>query len=330
MNISFIICCHNSAHLLSATLVHLAAVETAPGVDWEVIVIDNASTDDTAKVARRCWSNASAPAPLRVLEEPTLGLVHARRRGVHAARHEIICFIDDDNWIGKKWLGVLHEIFATQPDVGAVGGRGRPVFEEPEPGWFNSVQWAYAVGPQAPSPGEVARARGYLYGACLALRRDAFLGLEQKGFRPLLTGRKGGELLAGEDSELCFALTLAGWRLWYDPRLVFDHFIPSSRLSTVYAAHLLDQMGYASAFLDAYVLAGGAVRPFYWVWLNGSFVPRLLIAGTHYVRHSVLNVFSGRDEGMKRYLFRGRLRGIVASRTEHVGLRRTFASLARR
>ncbi|MGH7503040.1 MAG: glycosyltransferase [Longimicrobiales bacterium] len=328
MNISFIVCCHNSALRLSATLVHLAAVEAMPGVDWEVVVVDNTSTDNTAKVARRCWSDAGAPAPLRVVQEPTPGLVHARRCGVRAARHEIVCFVDDDNWIRPSWPRVLNEIFTTCPAVGAAGGLGRPVFDGPEPGWFRSVQWAYAVGPQAPRSGEVPRARGYLYGAGLALRRDAFLDVEKKGFRPLLTGRKGGELLAGEDSELCFQLALAGWQLWYDRRLVFDHFIPAFRVTPGHAARLIEGLGYASAYLDAYVLAGAAARPLHWTWLNGLFLPRFLIAGAQYIKSCLVAIASGKDGDLMRYLFRGRLKGVVNGRHRNRVLRRTLSEMA--
>jgi glycosyltransferase involved in cell wall biosynthesis len=330
MNVSFIVCCYNSALRLPATLAHLAAVKPVPGAEWEVVVVDNASTDDTAAVAQRHWLEAGAPAPLRVVEEPTPGLVNARRRGVQAARCEIVCFVDDDNWIGLNWLGILDEIFTAWPDIGALGGLGRPVFEGAEPGWFRSVRWAYAVGPQAPCPGEVPRPRGYLYGAGLALRRDAFLDLERNGFRPLLTGRRGGDVLAGDDSELCFALTLAGWRLWYDPRLLFDHFMPSWRLNTAYAARLLERLGYASAYLDAYVLAGAAVRPLHWTWLNGLFLPRFLIAGAQYIKSCLVVIPSEGHEDLMRYLFRGRLKGVVTGRRRYRILRHTLSEMASR
>jgi glycosyltransferase involved in cell wall biosynthesis len=294
-------------------------------VVWEVLLVDNASTDATVGTAERCWLEVGAPAPLRIVKEPVPGLAHARRRGVHAARHEIVCFVDDDNWIGSNWAQVLREVFMAHPEVGAVGGLGQPVFEGAEPPWFSSVQWAYAVGPQAPCSGEVPPARSYLYGAGLAIRRAAFLDLERDGFRPLLTGRKGRELLAGEDSELCFALRLAGWRLWYDDRLLFEHFMPAARLNTAYAARLVERIGFATACLDAYLVAGSVARPLYWRWLNRLFLPRLLIAGAKGIKGCLSN-----DKDLTRHFFKGRLTGIVAGRRQYRLLRRAVAEMARR
>jgi GT2 family glycosyltransferase len=324
MSISFVICCHNSVGRLPPTLKSLAALDASGDLVWGVLLVDNASADATVATAERCWLEAGAPAPLRVVEEPLAGLAHARRRGVHAARHEIVCFVDDDNSIGSNWGQDLREVFMAHPDVGAVGGLGRPIFEGAEPPWFSSVQWAYAVGPQAPRSGEVPPARGYLYGAGLAIRRAAFLDLERTGFRPLLTGRRGSELSSGEDSELCFALGLAGWRLWYDERLVFEHFMPAARLNTAYAAHLVDRIGFATACLDAYLVAGSVARPLYWRWLNRLFLPRFLIAGAKYVRECLS------QQDLTRHFFKGRLTGVVAGRRRYRLLRRAVAEMARR
>src|SRR5690348_8092021 len=73
LGISVVICTYNGAERLPQTLAHLAAQEDTGTIAWEVLVVDNASTDDTAEVARRCWP-ADAPAPLRVVGEPRMGL----------------------------------------------------------------------------------------------------------------------------------------------------------------------------------------------------------------------------------------------------------------
>jgi glycosyltransferase involved in cell wall biosynthesis len=317
MNISFIICCHNSAPRLAPTLAHLAALDVKPHLAWEVVLVDNASTDDTVAVAKRCWAETGAPAPLRVASQPIPGLVHARRCGLYEARHEVLCFVDDDNWVGPNWANVLDEIFTSRPDVGAAGGIGRPILEGAEPDWFSRVPWAYALGPQAPSSGEVPSARGHLYGAGLAVRRAALLDLDRKFLQPLLTGRKGRELLAGEDSELCFALTLAGWRLWYDERLAFEHFIPTYRVDIAYATAAAEGMGYASALLDAYILLGAAARPLYWRPLQQLFLSRILITLANYLKISIKESSLGCDQTFQKHLLKGRLKGIVSTRRQY-------------
>ena len=96
------ICSHKGAPRLSATLGHLAVQGAPAGLGWEVLVIDNASTNDTAAVARGAWPSA-APAPLRIVVEPRLGLGHARARGLTEARYEVVSFVDDDK-LGRAGL----------------------------------------------------------------------------------------------------------------------------------------------------------------------------------------------------------------------------------
>jgi glycosyltransferase involved in cell wall biosynthesis len=250
LSISIVLCCHNSAARLPDTLRHLSAVEVPPGLCWEVLLVDNASSDGTATRAQELWVDAGAPAPLRVLPEPRLGLNHARWAGIRAAQGDIVSFVDDDNWVDARWLRVIVDVFATQPTVGAVGAWAEPVSDVPIPFWFERVKHLYACGPQGTAAGPVPAARGYLYGAGLSIRRTALLALDGAGFAPRLLGRTGASLAGGEDSELCRALLGAGWVLWYEPRLRLQHFMPPGRLSLDYARRLSFEMGRAAVRLD--------------------------------------------------------------------------------
>src|SRR5687768_534263 len=116
--VSVVICTHNGAARLPAVLSHLAAQQAE--VPWEVVVVDNASTDDTAQVATRHWQAQAAP--LRVVSEPQLGLSNARRRGLDAAAYPIVAFVDDDNWLAPDWVATAARLMAQLPDVGALGG----------------------------------------------------------------------------------------------------------------------------------------------------------------------------------------------------------------
>lgn len=249
-SISVVLCCHNSASRLPATLKHLAGVKAPPGADWEVLVVDNASTDETAACARALWAGAGGPAPLRVLSEPRQGLNYARWAGIRAATGDIISFVDDDNWVDAKWLEVITDVFLAEPRVGAVGAWAEPVCDGPIPAWFGCVQQLYACGPQGPAAGPVPAARSYLYGAGLSVRRAALLELDAQGFAPRLVGRSGASLAGGEDSELCRALTGAGWVLWYEPRLRLRHFMPAGRLTIEYARRLSFEMGRSAVRLE--------------------------------------------------------------------------------
>jgi glycosyltransferase involved in cell wall biosynthesis len=253
VGISVIICCYNSSARLPDTLRYLTRLQIG-SAPWEVIVVDNASTDDTAQVARDNWS-VDAAAPLRVVSEPQPGLIHARRRGVAEARHEIISFIDDDNWVGTDWIERVRAIFAAHPEVGACGGRSEAVPEIEPPPWFEGIQKFYATGSQHARIGDVTDSRGaLLWGAGLNMRTHAIRDLFDGGFTFLLSGRAGNATGAGEDTEMCYALREAGWHFWYDDDLVLRHFIPKERLTWNYALRLVEGLGKSAAIFDLYLM----------------------------------------------------------------------------
>lgn len=242
------ICCHNSAARLTPTLRHLADQQTDPAIPWEVLIIDNASTDATASVAASLWPTPP-PAPLRIVAEPRPGLQFVREKAYAEARHPIISFIDDDNWVCRDWVTRVADIMARHPDVGACGGPSEAVCESPPPPWFDWVKHCYAVGTQGDAPSEGHRR--ILWGAGMSVRREAVDRLIRLGFRSILVGRQGNSLTAGEDAELCFALRLSGWNLWYDPTLRLRHYIPTSRLNWRYVRRL--HRGFGVSLADPYL-----------------------------------------------------------------------------
>ena len=147
--LSCIICCHNSAERLPQALNHLAAQQVHEGLQWEVVIIDNASTDETEQVAVATWSLAGKPAPLRVVHEPRLGIGYARYKGVAESSYEFVGFIDDDNWVYSNWVQVALEFMLDHPNVAVCGGLNRAVCDVNLPWWFEQFQRSYAVGPQS-------------------------------------------------------------------------------------------------------------------------------------------------------------------------------------
>ena len=101
------------------------------------------------------------------------------------------------------------------------------------PFWFSSNQQNYAVGVPALHSGDLSK-RGYLFGAGMIVRRSVLQRCYDAGFVSLCSGRKQGQLLAGDDSDICKWFLLAGYRLWYEENLVFEHFMPENRLTKSY------------------------------------------------------------------------------------------------
>lgn len=250
-SVSLVICCYNSASRLPAVLQHIAHQKSGTDVPCEVIVVDNACTDDTAAVAQNAWP-ADAPFPLRVVSEPRPGLSWARLRGLAEARHDVVSFIDDDNWVSPDWVGTVSDIMSAHPEVGACGGLIEPVFESPPPRWITHFLGSFAVGAQAAEAGDVSDSRGVLWGAGLTVRRQAWEQLRSCGFQFILSDRTQNALDSGGDCELCLALRLGGWRLWYDPSLQLRHFIPATRVSWPYIRRLHRAFGRGSVWSELY------------------------------------------------------------------------------
>jgi len=252
LGVSVVICTYNGAARLPQTLAHLAAQEKTGAIAWEVIVVDNASTDDTAKVARRCWP-ADAPAPLRVVDEPRIGLSTARTRGFAEARYEIVSFIDDDNWVASDWINRVNETMSADSRLGALNGLSYPVCEIEPPPWFERFRENYTVFTQE----DLARMGGLprgLFGAGLNVRKAAWLGLRHADFEFNLSDAIGAKLSRGGDSELSFAIREADWKLAIDPSLRLQHFIPASRLNWAYLRRLKRESAISTVTLDAYNL----------------------------------------------------------------------------
>ena len=178
--VSVVVCCHNSAPRLPETLARLAMQRTS--ARWEVIVVDNASTDGTAAVAHAVWTRYGAPVDLLVVAEPEAGLSNARKAGIRAARHDVLVFADDDNWLEPDYVELARTIMAANPAIGALGGEIHAAFDAPPPPWFGPAQSYFAVGPQAPHDGDMTTHKLHVAGAGMVLRKSAVERLQQVGF----------------------------------------------------------------------------------------------------------------------------------------------------
>jgi glycosyltransferase involved in cell wall biosynthesis len=249
MSISVAICTHNGADRIAATLAGLQLQEGVSSLQWEVLLIDNACSDDTCAVAADLWHCA---VPFRIIREERLGLSHARERAFAEAAHELVAFLDDDNEPDPGWLASAARVMEAHPETGACGGRVQGIFREPPPHWFRAYEEDFCVGDQASADGDVTDSRGYLWGAGLVVRKSAWRSAVAAGFRHRLPDRRGNRLSGGGDVELCLAIRAAGWRLRYDRGMVVLHHIPHERITVANLRRLRRGHGAASVALDAY------------------------------------------------------------------------------
>jgi glycosyltransferase involved in cell wall biosynthesis len=303
-------------------LKHLLAQRGDPALPWEVLLVDNASTDATAEVARSVWPT-DFQVPLRIVHESALGLSNARWRSFLEARYEVVSFIDDDNWVSPDWVRTAHEVFDRDPELAACGGFNDVALDSRPPAWFDTYKWSFAVGPQGPSRDTADTNAPSLWGAGLTVRLAAWRGLQQCGFVPLLRDRTGSALSGAGDTELCLALRLAGWQLRYESRLRLTHFLPSSRLQWSYLRRLHRAFGASTVGTDPYYAALEPPRPKGRASVRRTWEWQSAVVLKHFVTHprTLFHLFSRAGEGNPIALSAegqvGRLRALVEARGDY-------------
>jgi glycosyltransferase involved in cell wall biosynthesis len=277
LSFSIVACCHNSAERLERTLAHLAA-QSYPASLLELIIVDNGSTDNTGKVATALWLTLGRPFSMEIVKEPRLGLSHARKAGVLHSIHDYIVFCDDDNWLAHDYIQIASLVLSANPRIGVLGGSSAPVFQHQEPpNWFFKYADAYAVGVQSISSGEISM-RGYVWGAGSIVKAQVLKRFYQDGLSQILSDRTGEVITSGGDSELCKLYLFLDYILWYDERMMFKHYIPSSRLSKEYLNGLLqghEESHKVLAVYEWYIFRDRArrmARRHPWQWLKAQLV----------------------------------------------------------
>ncbi len=203
----------------------LAALQTQTGgVRYEVILVDNNSTDDTREVVRQQLDHFPN---LRYVFEPRQGLPHARNAGVLASQAPLVAFTDDDVEVGPEWVSTIKRIFDEHPDVDMIGGRVRPVWPGPVPSWITTRQLGpFALGERGDATIRVSaeNAAPCLVGANFAFRRGVFdrVGLFDPAY------------IKSQDREIQLRLWRAGGVGLYVPDLAIAVKVPPERLTKRY------------------------------------------------------------------------------------------------
>lgn len=229
MKICVILCTHNRCHILRQALQSLAASRFEEMLDWEILIVDNNSCDDTAKVAQDLID--MYPGHFRYVFEPTPGRSFALNRGLREADGEILAFTDDDVLVEPNWLDRLTRPLRTEGYAGA-SGRTLPPRDFFPPSWLPLHEY-YALAPLAlfdrgMEPVDLHEAP---FGNNMAFRREIF---DLYGNFRLDIGRRPGSILGSEDSEFGDRVLSAGERIRYEPSAVLYHAVPSERLTQNY------------------------------------------------------------------------------------------------
>jgi len=228
MKFSVVIPTYNRANELVRTLESLRELNVSE--PWEVIVVDNNSSDNTRDVVLA--ASKEFPASLRYIFEKEQGRSAALNAGIKAAQGDIIAVTDDDVRVDREWLtNAARALDRLRCDY--VGGKALPIWGGPRPDWIpdrGGKHWGViALLDYGPNPVEFGEQ--VPLGVNMAFRRDAF---DRAGLWDNSVGRKGGTLLGQEVREWANRARAAGLRGFYSPDLIVQHVIPADRLTKKY------------------------------------------------------------------------------------------------
>ena len=224
---SVIICCYNSQSRIAETIRYLAAQKVPDELKWELIIVNNASTDNTRLIASQSWKINLPNASFHIVDEPVPGLSSARQKGIAVAQFDILIFCDDDNHLDANYLSQASLLMKLNPRVGLIGGWVRPKLPVYPGRWIEDFYPALAIGKQSDKDGEVE----WVFGAGMVLRREIFTTLKTRKIELMLTDRVGGKQTSGGDAEICMAARFVGYSVLYSNSIILDHQIAEHRLA---------------------------------------------------------------------------------------------------
>lgn len=228
-----LLCTYNRAHLLPAWFDALRCQETPPGLQWELLVVDNNSRDATPSVVEGLKHELKTP--VRYVFEGHQGKSFALNTGIGQAMGQVIAFTDDDALPAADWVAMTHAAF-EESRAEVVGGRILPRWADPVPAWLEHDRelhdWLALMPHDARVELTTRVHTPQIWGANMAVRRDVF---ERVGGFDTRLGPLGARLYrGGEEVELVDRARKAGARIVYDPRLVVWHIIGPDRMRRSY------------------------------------------------------------------------------------------------
>jgi glucosyl-dolichyl phosphate glucuronosyltransferase len=242
--LSIVIPTRNHAQLVSE-LLDTFAVQMVVPFQWEVLVVDNGSSDQTAKLAKQKFS--SLPIDIRYIHEPRLGLHYGRHRGALEARGRFLAYLDDDVLLTPAWIQGAERLISGQAE--AVVGRILPKWEARPPAWLRTLSHEpgfLSLLDMGPTGFYIDPK--FVYGDNFFIATQTLLDL--KGFHP--DGMPTHQLRYRGDGEygLMLKFTKAGLRAWYEPIATVYHRIPRERMTMEYLFNRSFAQGISDSFTE--------------------------------------------------------------------------------
>ena len=240
--LSIVICTYNRDTYLQKCLDHLSR-QTAPKDVFEVLVINNNSSDQTEQICSE-FSKNNQELLFRYLVEREQGLSFSRNLGVNQSNGEILSYIDDDSFADSNFALNLIGYFRKHQEVNAIGGRITPVYEGTAPSWMSKYLLPLVAALDMGTKPRAFKGRKFPIGANMAFRKSVF---DHAGLFHTELGRRGAFLGSGEEKEFFYRLKKQNMPIHYVPDIHVHHSIPDKRLQMDYIKKMAKGIGKSEA-----------------------------------------------------------------------------------
>ncbi len=227
--VSVVVCTYNREKYIGTCLT-LLAEQTENSAAYEVLVVDNMSTDNSREIIERVIAQYPNR-PLRYFIEKNQGHTYARNRGVREAKGEYISFLDDDAFVKPDYIKQLAEHFTSNSSVMAIGGKIIPQYEGEEPEWMSKYLLTLVSALDMGNETKEFPKNKFPIGANMAFRKQVF---DQYGLFNTDLGRRADGLEGGDEKELFMRLRKGNALIHYVPAVAVSHIIPEKRIQIAY------------------------------------------------------------------------------------------------
>jgi glycosyltransferase involved in cell wall biosynthesis len=239
VKISVVICSYNRADYILQAIDSLYR-QTLPHIEFEVLVVDNNSTDNTTELVKG-YIGSHPGYNLYYHLETRQGASFARNTGAAKAQAPLLCFMDDDAMAEKDYLQRIINFFATYPDAGGLGGRIIPKYIPSKPVWMSYHvsslvgNFEYSKELTTFKPGK------YPLESNMIVPKQSFDRIN--GFNTGLPGVQGTLRIGGEGKDFFLRLEALGKKVFYDPLLIVYHVVEVKKLTPEYMYRVASGIG---------------------------------------------------------------------------------------
>ena len=239
MTLSIIICSYNRASYISDALTSLY-VQSSGLDNFEVIIVDNNSTDNTKEVYAQ-WRQTNTNGQFSFISERKQGASFARNTGAAMAKGEWVCFMDDDAVATTDYVKNIIKHIQDQPFIVGFGGRIIPKYIPSEPKWM-SYYVSSLVGNFDYAPTACAFENGkYPLESNMIVKKSVYDQIG--GFNVNLPGVVGTLRIGGEGKELFYKIIALGHTIYYDPSICVHHVVEVKKLTSEYMYRVASGIG---------------------------------------------------------------------------------------